>query len=579
MNNKFKIISPSYNNEKWVDIHIDSILEQTYDNYEVLYINDCSTDNTLDKVEKLVGNNSKFKIISNEKNMGATHNYINIDDFMEDDEEIIVHLDGDDWLAVPNVLEELNTFYNENDFWMTYGGFVVWNGGEETKLPYPQNTKYDSFVHKHNMYRKDLWRASHLRTFKWFLFKNIDKKDFVSKIDNKLYWHASDLSWSYPALEMCPTDKIGVVDFTTHIYNASQENQVRTREREHQDNQIFESEIRNKKKYKTVKRKDELCGEKLPQVNVFYSYMEYNNIPTKFSYCYEQEDGDFDLVFLGDDKIVDYIEGKIKIKKDVPIIARPYEDRNYWISKYGEPKIFNLLLQNYDKFDLILTLDKILLDKLPNTKFWPANYVSQFNMLPNPENYPTKKSIYWDTFEIPEDEAYKVHEKTKLVSCVASNKSFLPGHIRRLNFLKEINKRNDIDVYGRGINPIDSKFDALKEYAFTIAIEMIKVGDEYSKDNQVWTNGEPLWSEKINDCFLTGTIPIYFGCDVIGDFFNMDGILVFENQKELDDILNNLSFDLYKSMLPAVYDNLERAKKYPLNNDDLYDQFFKNLIK
>ena len=35
----------------------------------------------------------------------------------------------------------------------------------------------------------------------------------------------------------------------------------------------------------------------------------------------------------------------------------------------------------------------------------------------------------------------------------------------------------------------------------------------------------------------------------------------------------------YQSMLPAIKDNLERAKKYPLNNDDLYDHFFKDLIK
>ena len=34
----------------------------------------------------------------------------------------------------------------------------------------------------------------------------------------------------------------------------------------------------------------------------------------------------------------------------------------------------------------------------------------------------------------------------------------------------------------------------------------------------------------------------------------------------------------YKSMLPAIEDNLNRAKEYPLNNDDLYEQFFKKLI-
>ena len=578
--NKFKIICPSYNNENWVDTHISSILEQTYDNYEVLYIDDCSTDKTWDKVNKLVGSNPKFKLVRNEENKGATHNYVNfLDEFMSDDEEILVHLDGDDWFAIPNVLEELNNFYNKNDYWMTYGGFVEWKGGETTNQPFPQNSPYDSFVHRHNKYREDLWRASHLRTYKWFLFKSIDKNDFVSNIDNKLYWHASDLCWAYPCLEMCPEDKIGVVDFVTHVYNASEQNQVRTQEREHQDNSIFEFEIRNKKKYKTTSDKEKLSGEKLPQVNLFGNKLEYNNIPTKFSFCYNQTDGDFDLVFLGDEAIVDYLEGRIQIKKDVPIIARPFEDRNYWINKWGEPKIFNLLLQHYDKFDLILTLDKILLDKLPNSKFWPANYVSQFNCLPNNENIPPKKSVHWDSFEIPEKDTFKIHKKDKLVSCVASNKSFLPGHHTRLDFVNSIRNNHKVDLFGRGINPVDSKFDALKDYAFSVAIEMIKVGDMYHADKQIWTEKEPLWSEKINDCFLTGTVPIYYGCDAIGDFFNTDGILIFDTKEELQDIIDNLSMEKYQSMLPAIKDNLERAKKYPLNNDDLYDHFFKDLIK
>ena len=44
--NKFKIVIPSYNNEKWVEYNTASIISQTYKNYDVLYINDKSTDNT-----------------------------------------------------------------------------------------------------------------------------------------------------------------------------------------------------------------------------------------------------------------------------------------------------------------------------------------------------------------------------------------------------------------------------------------------------------------------------------------------------------------------------------------------------
>jgi len=52
MKNKFKIICLSYNNEEIANTHIESILEQTYNNYEVFYINDASTDKTLEIVNR-----------------------------------------------------------------------------------------------------------------------------------------------------------------------------------------------------------------------------------------------------------------------------------------------------------------------------------------------------------------------------------------------------------------------------------------------------------------------------------------------------------------------------------------------
>jgi len=167
--NKFKIVCPSRNNEDWAKIHINSILSQTYKNYDVLYIDDCSTDNTNALVTNMTRNISNFKIKKNNTNMKRGYNIapINIQWFMEDDEDILVFVDGDDWLANFKVLEQLNDFYNENDSWMTYGGMVCWEGGNKTSYPFPQNTEYPKKVHINNLYRYDTWRASHLRTFKW----------------------------------------------------------------------------------------------------------------------------------------------------------------------------------------------------------------------------------------------------------------------------------------------------------------------------------------------------------------------------------------------------------------------------
>jgi hypothetical protein len=100
---------------------------------------------------------------------------------------------------------------------------------------------------------------------------------------------------------------------------------------------------------------------------------------------------------------------------------------------------------------------------------------------------------------------------------------------------------------------------------FSIAIE-----------NAVNTN---YFTEKIVDCFLTGTIPIYYGCPNIEQFFNSDGIITFTTQEELDEILNTLTPELYQSKLESVRDNFERCSNYPSDNDSMLRLYYKDLLK
>jgi glycosyltransferase involved in cell wall biosynthesis len=81
----FSVVIPLYNKEAYVAQTLNSVLNQTYQNFEVIIVNDCSTDNSLSVVEKI--DDSKFKIINHNKNKGlsasrntginaATHPYI-----------------------------------------------------------------------------------------------------------------------------------------------------------------------------------------------------------------------------------------------------------------------------------------------------------------------------------------------------------------------------------------------------------------------------------------------------------------------------------------------------------------------
>lgn len=257
--NKFKIVIPSYNNSQWVEPNLASILNQTYTNYEVLYIDDASTDNTFNLVNSIIGDNPQFTIRKNPKNMRRGYNTSPevLKDFFDNGENILVFVDGDDWLAYPDILEKLNKFYNQKDSWMTYGKMVVWKGDEDYSYPFPQNSEYSTNVHNDNLYRKDLWRASHLRTFKWHLYKQIKEESLKYTDTGEYYLHAEDLAGSFPCLEMCPSEKIGVVGFITYVFNESKSNQIRSQERIKEAGQTkpqngitkMEIEIRNQKPY------------------------------------------------------------------------------------------------------------------------------------------------------------------------------------------------------------------------------------------------------------------------------------------------------------------------------------------
>jgi hypothetical protein len=122
-----------------------------------------------------------------------------------------------------------------------------------------------------------------------------------------------------------------------------------------------------------------------------------------------------------------------------------------------------------------------------------------------------------------------------------------------------INKYKDsLDVYGGGYNFIENKIIGLKDYRFSITIENIK------KDFYI--------TEKLIDCFVTGTVPIYWGCPKLDKFFDMEGIIMFDDLKDIDNIINNLSIETYNKMLTSIKNNFELAKSFFLAEDYMIEQ-------
>lgn len=541
--NKFKIVTPSYNNSLWVEYNLASVLNQTYDNWEVIYINDASSDDTLQKLTDIVGNNPKYKIVNNHTNMGGTYN--SITSWMSlDDDDIYVHLDGDDWLIDETVLEKLNDVYNKTDCWMTYGGMVVWNG-EEYSTPFPQNTLYDDFVHTYKFYRRDTWRASHLRTNRAFLLKNLHENDLKTLDGKNYYWHAGDLAVQFPCLEICGKDKVQVVDFYTYVYNQHPSIINRTLQRESVVNRPVEHEIRNRKVYQTG-----LPTKKLPLVNVIGDYCERNSIPTKFSYVYNQVEGEFDITMIQDANCIKYINGELG--KLPGIVIADIHEPPYL---FNQSEVYNSVLENYNLFDYIFTYSDDLLG-LPNAVFRNGGHECVLNKNVHKQEYPI----------LVDETLFSIYEKSKDVSIITSNKTLTKGHIFRTECVDLIKSKNlNVDVYGVGYNEITKKLNGLKDYKYSIAIE----------------NGNlpNYFTEKILDCFLTGTIPIYKGCPNIGEYFNTEGIITFDTLEELTGIVQDIKSPKYDIPESIIKENYDIALTFCYNNDRFFDKFFRPILE
>ena len=96
-------------------------------------------------------------------------------------------------------------------------------------------------------------------------------------------------------------------------------------------------------------------------------------------------------------------------------------------------------------------------------------------------------------------------EKKQLLSWVTSAKTGRVGHRRRMTFLSSIQNQVTFDLWGRGFRPLDNKWDGMAPYRYSLAIEN-HCGPHY-------------WTEKLADCFLSWTMPIYYGCTNIDDYF------------------------------------------------------------
>ena len=201
----------------------------------------------------------------------------------------------------------------------------------------------------------------------------------------------------------------------------------------------------------------------------------------------------------------------------------------------------NFVLNNSNLFTHIFTSWQPILDKCKNSSYIPST------------------GGCWI-----KEENRKIYPKSKLVSFICSDRQNLLGHIFRhkiADYMKVT--EHEIECFGKRFDRyVDNKLDTLKDFQYQIVVE----------------NGFQDWyfTEKLLDCFQTGTIPIYKGCD-ISKFFNMNGIIQFKTEHGLNDLLDDVTMKLSKRVKDAVKENFEISKQY-LISEDYMVKHYKDII-
>ena len=239
----FNIIVPVFNAEKYIEKCLTSIIKQSYKNYQVKVIDDCSTDNSYELALEICNSYENFDIRKNSRRLGALNNIYKLLslEVEEPSNTIDILVDGDDYLYSGDVLDILYEKYLNTNCLITYGSHLSSKG--------IQGKKYPRLIRNLNLYRKYFWYASHLKTFRHDLWLSINKSDFLTHNGN-YFSVASDLAIMFPMLEMAG-DRQEFIKEVLYVYN--DKNPISDHNIRRKEQILAAKEIREKKRYKPKK--------------------------------------------------------------------------------------------------------------------------------------------------------------------------------------------------------------------------------------------------------------------------------------------------------------------------------------
>ena len=242
---RFKIVVPTYNTENWIARCIQSIMVQSYRDFECVIYNDASTDRTGEVIDSFLAANPdpRFRVVHNEVNVKALENIVNGFKLLgteSEPESVLMVIDGDDFLFSELSLEIVRQAYEQTECLLTYGNHIHHpTGGRSNCEPFPVE------VLKNRSFRQYKFVSSHLRTFKSKLWNSIRDEDLRDE-DGSYYGVGWDVAFMMPMLEMSAERTIFIpnVLYCYNRFNPISDDQIRQG-----DQHRVEMRVRQGKRY------------------------------------------------------------------------------------------------------------------------------------------------------------------------------------------------------------------------------------------------------------------------------------------------------------------------------------------
>lgn len=277
-----------------------------------------------------------------------------------------------------------------------------------------------------------------------------------------------------------------------------------------------------------------LFDKENPQVNKWFNVWQPQEdiIYDRSGECTEDDIAVFTDAFIPDPVVL-----SVKAKRKAAVFIEP---------RCVKPYLYEFVESNpsvLDRFDVVLTHDDRILERFTNARLMP---------------------LLGGSFILKED--HDIYEKHKDISIVASEKRYAFGHALRHEI---INAFPQLDAYGPDYVNLYKDYEAvepksLRDTYNKVTGNLLRAFRDYRYSVVVENmQHDRYFTEKIINCFVTGTIPIYWGARKIGDFFDERGILVIEpTANSIEGALAQATKELYKKCQPYIKENFERAQNY-----------------